>query len=362
MSQSKLELGVFMPNCSNMPSISTHAVVADQWHYATNERIALLAEQLGFQCLFPVSRWRGFGGESNFLGTSLETNTWAAALLRATQRIQVFSTVHVPLFHPVVMAKIGATLAHMSGDRWGLNVVSGWSEREFGMMGIPLAEHGRRYERTGAFVDILRKLWDPTAPPLNHQSDWYSITEGVSLPRPGRMPQIANAGVSADARAMTARYCDWCFMTGASIDALPALVSAVHSDAAVHQRQVRTAIFPFPIWRASIAEAEDELARIIEHKDSEATANWLRDIGAGSGSFDTFTENMLAASGGGLSLVGTAESVAEQLQAIHSAGVDAVMLTFQDYERDLQRFGDDILPLLHRMQIVDTQGAQHHAS
>lgn len=90
MSQSKLELGVFMPNCSNMPSISTHAVVADQWHYATNERIALLAEQLGFQYLFPVSRWRGFGGESNFLGTSLETNTWAAALLRATQRIQVF--------------------------------------------------------------------------------------------------------------------------------------------------------------------------------------------------------------------------------------------------------------------------------
>ena len=220
-----------MPNCSNMPSISTHAVVADQWHYENNERIALLAERLGFRYLFPVSRWRGFGGTTNFLGTSLETNTWAAALLRATRSIRVFSTVHVPLFHPVVMAKIGATLAHMSGDRWGLNVVSGWSEREFGMMGITLAEHSRRYERTGAFVDILRKLWDPGQAPLDHHSEWYTITAGVSLPRPARMPEIANAGVSADARAMTTEYCDWSFMSGASIEALPALVNSVHADA-----------------------------------------------------------------------------------------------------------------------------------
>ena len=36
-----LALGLFMPNCSNMPSISTHDVVEDQWTYASNERIAL---------------------------------------------------------------------------------------------------------------------------------------------------------------------------------------------------------------------------------------------------------------------------------------------------------------------------------
>ena len=134
-----LSLGLFMPNCSNMPSISTHEVVSDQWTYAENELLAQRAEALGFDYLFPVSRWRGFGGETNFLGTSLETTTWAAALLRATERINIFSTVHIPLFHPFVVAKMGATLAHMSGDRWGLNVVSGLSAREFGMMGVELA-------------------------------------------------------------------------------------------------------------------------------------------------------------------------------------------------------------------------------
>ncbi len=135
----KLALGLFMPNCSNMPSISTHRVVEDQWTYEHNEAIALAAEGYGFDYLFPVSRWRGFGGETNFLGTSLETTTWAAALLRATSSIQVFSTVHIPLFHPFVVAKMGSTLAQMSGNRWGLNIVSGWSQREFGMMGVPKA-------------------------------------------------------------------------------------------------------------------------------------------------------------------------------------------------------------------------------
>ena len=70
--QTHLSLGLFMPNCSNMPSISTHEVVAEQWTYAENEALALRAEALGFEYLFPVSRWRGFGGETNFLGTSLE--------------------------------------------------------------------------------------------------------------------------------------------------------------------------------------------------------------------------------------------------------------------------------------------------
>ena len=171
MAQRRLSLGLFMPNCSNMPSISTHDVAQDQWTYASNEAIALAAEQCDFEYLFPVSRWRGFGGETNFLGTSLET-TWASALLRATSRINIFSTVHVPLFHPFVIAKMGATLAHISGNRWGLNVVSGWSEREFGMMGIELEDHARRYDRTAAFIEILRGLWSEAGQPFDHTSDW----------------------------------------------------------------------------------------------------------------------------------------------------------------------------------------------
>ena len=182
MADRKLSLGLFMPNCSNMPSISTANVVPDQWTFEHNRQLALVAESAGFDYLFPVSRWRGFGGETNFLGTSLETITWATAILQATERINVFSTIHVPLFHPFVVAKMGATLAHISGNRWGLNIVSGWSQREFGMMGIELEEHQKRYERTAAFIEILQSLWCANKQPFNHSSEWYQISEGEASP------------------------------------------------------------------------------------------------------------------------------------------------------------------------------------
>lgn len=350
--QTHLSLGLFMPNCSNMPSISTHEVVAEQWTYAENEALALRAEALGFDYLFPVSRWRGFGGETNFLGTSLETTTWAAALLRATQRINVFSTVHVPLFHPFVVAKMGATLAHLSGGRWGLNVVSGWSAREFGMMGIELAEHGRRYERTAAFIEILRGLWDAGQQPLNHCSDWYQVVDGEASPIPDIQPPIANAGTSEDAKQMTARLCDWAFVSTPSVEAVAGIVGDIKTRASQQQRKVRAAIFPFLLWAETRAEAEERLEAIIAAKDPVATDNWLHDLTAGSGSFDDFTKDMLAASGGGLLMVGTATDVVEQLVAVHHAGVDAVMLTFPRYRADLERFARDIQPGLRSAGVL----------
>ena len=341
-----LSLGLFMPNCSNMPSISTHKVVADQWTYPTNESLALRAEALGFDYLFPVSRWRGFGGETNFLGTSLETMTWAAALLRATLRIKIFSTVHVPLFHPFVVAKMGATMAHFSGNRWGLNVVSGWSDREFGMMGMVLEDHARRYAKTAAFIEILQGLWQRHTQPFNYESEWYRVVDGEASPVPAVVPEIANAGTSDDAKAMTAKLCDWAFISTPSITELESIVSDIKLLAANECRSVRTAIFPFVLWRDSIAEAEDELAAIISKKDKVATDNWLNDLTSGSGSFDDFTSDMLAASGGGVHILGTAQDVAEQLILAHNAGADAVMLTFPNYCVDIERFHRDIMPLL----------------
>jgi alkanesulfonate monooxygenase SsuD/methylene tetrahydromethanopterin reductase-like flavin-dependent oxidoreductase (luciferase family) len=344
--QEKLALGLFMPNCSNMPSISTHRVVEDQWTYEHNEAIALAAEGYGFDYLFPVSRWRGFGGETNFLGTSLETTTWAAALLRATRSIQVFSTVHIPLFHPFVVAKMGSTLAHMSGNRWGLNIVSGWSQREFGMMGVPLAEHARRYERTSCFVEILRKLWTPSEQPFDYECDWYSVQGGESSPVPDIHPMIANAGVSEDAKNMTARLCDWAFISTPSVEAVGSTIADITQKAREHGRSVRTAIFPFLIWGKSRAEAEERLAAIIAEKDEVATENWLSDLTAGSGSFDTFTSDMLASSGGGVHMIGNSDYIVEQLIEAHRLGVNAVMLTFPEYLADLHRFAKDIQPKL----------------
>ena len=39
-----LQLGIFMPNCSNMYAISTYRQEPDEWPYESNKQIALAAE------------------------------------------------------------------------------------------------------------------------------------------------------------------------------------------------------------------------------------------------------------------------------------------------------------------------------
>ena len=56
-----LQLGIFMPNCSNAYSISTYRTGPDEWPYASNKRIALAAEAAGFRLSVsgqPLARFR----------------------------------------------------------------------------------------------------------------------------------------------------------------------------------------------------------------------------------------------------------------------------------------------------------------
>jgi FMNH2-dependent dimethyl sulfone monooxygenase len=51
--------------------------------------------------------------------------------LLATERLKVIAAVHPGLWHPGVLAKLGATADHLSRGRFAVNVVSGWFKAEF---------------------------------------------------------------------------------------------------------------------------------------------------------------------------------------------------------------------------------------
>ena len=345
-----------MPNCSNMSAISTYRIVDDEWPYETNKQIALAAEDAGFEFLFPVSRWKGFGGETDYLGTSLETMTWASALLAVTSRIKIFSTVHVPVFNPVVVAKMGATLDHISNGRWGVNLVSGWSEKEFGMMGIELLPHEERYKRTEAFIQILIGLWSEPPGTFQHESSWYSVKDGHSLPQPKKLPPIANAGTSDDAKRMTSTLCDWAFISTPTIGATAGIVSDINGRASQVGRSVNCAAFPFVMWRDSEDEAQAELAKIIQQKDEVAAQNWLDGLAIGSGSFDQFTLDMMTVGAGAVHVIGTAEQVATKIKEMHDGGLNGILMVFQAYLRDTLKFKKDIMPILYDMGVINSVG------
>ena len=107
-SGNKLKLGVF---ASNLSSGMHPTRLPGRWRATWDEnlRLARMADERGLEFIIPLARWRGQGGETNYQDWGFETLTWASALLASTKRIFVFGTVHVPLFHPVVAAKMMIT-------------------------------------------------------------------------------------------------------------------------------------------------------------------------------------------------------------------------------------------------------------
>ena len=109
VNRNALRLGLFGANCSHG---RTYATLSECWHagWDHNVRLAQLAEEVGIECMVPIARWKGYGGESNPNGSSFESLAWACGLLAATRRLDVFCTIHVPLqaLHATVERRVDA--------------------------------------------------------------------------------------------------------------------------------------------------------------------------------------------------------------------------------------------------------------
>src|SRR5438874_435292 len=222
----RLKIGLFGPNCSSGRAVTT---VPERWsgNWQDNLKLAHLADEAGLDFLLPIARWKGYGGDTDYQGTTLETFTWATGLLASTQRITVFGTVHAPLFNPVIAAKQCVTADHIGGGRFGLNLVVGWNEGEFEMFGVAQREHEQRYEYAQEWLDAVKLMWSP-----NEDFDvegTYLHLKGVrAKPKPvgGTRPLIMNAGASPTGRAFAVKNCDAFFMQASrtSIEETAALV------------------------------------------------------------------------------------------------------------------------------------------
>ncbi len=341
-----LRIGIFMPSVSHMPNISRYKAVPDDWTFDSNRRIAQAAERAGFDFLFPVSRWRTIGGDIDYHGKSLETMTWAAGLLAVTETIRIFSTVHVPVFNPVVAAKMGATLDHLGGGRWGINIVSGWNRAEFDMMGIEMLDHAARYERSEHFIQILKGLWTEPPGSFDFESRHYRVRGGYVMPQPQCKPHppIVNAGSSPAAREMAARQCDYAFVCPVSHDDAQALAEDFKARARTHGREIRVVAMVQPVWGANRAEAIAERQRVIDGMDAVAVRNWADGVGLESGSFDQQTLESFAFGAGSLPILGTADDVVEALADLYARGIDGVLMSYHDYLGDTTRFAVEVEP------------------
>lgn len=352
-----LKLGFFGQNCSGGRYVT---LAKESWAatWEDNLRAATLADDAGLDFLLPIGRWKGYGGKSDYAGTSFETITWAAALLAATKRINIFGTVHAPLFHPIIAAKQMVTADHVGGGRFGLNIVAGWNEDEFGMFGIAQKDHETRYRQTQEWIDAIKRTWDEDD--FDFPGEFYDLAGVREKPKPwgNSHPLIMNAAISDDGRAFGVRNCDALFTaTGYAFneEALAKArneITSLKDAAAAAGREIDVYTNGTLLCRPTHQEAVDyHHYMCVEQADWEAVDNMIRMRGRNKDSTPAEIEvlrNRYATTSGGFACIGTPDEIADQLETISRTGFTGIGLTSPHYVNEFHYYTEEILPRLER--------------
>ncbi len=345
----RLKLGVFGTNVSNGCAVSL-AQTSFEPTFEHNLKIAAQAEHYGFEALVPVGRWKGFGGPTDFNGNCMEVYTWAAALAARTEKIAIFATSHVSTIHPLVAAKQAATIDHISGGRFGVNVVCGWFSDEMEMFGGSQMEHDTRYRHAGEWIEIVKRLWSEQE--FDHQGEFFKIKGGYLKPKPVQRPGpvLINAGISPAGRDFAARHMDFSFTIVNDLDSGREIVADMHQRAADYGRTIGMIASAVVVCRETEEQAQQDYRHIVEQGDWEATENILTTFGVQSESMDDEAIRAIAerfvAGWGGYPLVGTPNQVAQGLAGLSNIGIDLVLLSWLDYNEEISFFGERVMPLL----------------
>jgi len=348
----KLRLGTFSTNLMNSQTLAP-----DGWHPNWDDVLAaaIAADRAGFEAIVPVARWKGYIDDriDHRSNDVFDTFSFAAALGQATRHSTIFSTVHASLVHPLMMAKLGSTIDHISHGRWALNVVGGWNRREFEMFGVELLDHQARYDFLEEWLAVLRTLWTADEE-VNWDSANFHMKGALARPRPVQqpMPPIMNAGFSPAGRRFTARNSDIGFVMinggdHASWRGQVEEVKALGRDAG---RDLK-------VWTAAHivqAPSKEEAMAFIDgylwdNADVECIDAHVKVLVSESGGFDEATTRMYRRQltiGSGWVLPGPPEYIADELEAMVEAGFDGVLLGWLNFTDGIGQFARDVMPIL----------------
>jgi len=110
-----------------------------------------------------------------------------AAAAAATKRIRVMTGIVIaPLYHPVMLAKLVATVDHIANGRldFGIGISGQRGTRiEYDILNVPVETRGRR---TNEMLPLLRRLW--TEEHVTHKGEFFQFEDATLLPQPMQKP------------------------------------------------------------------------------------------------------------------------------------------------------------------------------
>lgn len=351
------KLGLFAPNCSSGCAITK---AEDRWsaNWVDNLRMARTADEVGLDFLLPIARFIGYGGETNFHESVLDPVAWAAALVAATERITVFSTIHSAFNHPLVVAKALATIDQIGNGRAGINIVAGWNKPEYDAMGSDLpTAHDDRYAQAQEWWEIIKLVWTHDGS-FDWDGRFFQLKGAEGLPKPvdGILP-VLNAGSSPQGRGFAARNADFGFTVVDGPDDAAQIVKDLKRQAEQEfQREAGVFTLTHVVCRETEEEADDFRDWYAgEVADWPAVDRVMYLMGAHA---QSFTPEMLqtyrrrfAAGHGSYPLVGTPDQIAHRIKELADAGLAGITLSFFNYADELPYFAAEVLPRLKALGV-----------
>jgi len=283
-----------------------------------------------------AGRGEALGFDSVWVGDSVlakprhDPLSTLAALATATDSVGLGTAVHLPpLRHPVHVAHRTATVDQLAGGRlrWGAGVGSGPAvEAEYENLGVPYAERGARMDE---LLEVVTALWD--GDPVDYDGTYYQLEDAsIGFSPPGDLPiYIATSAFDEfPSRVLDriATHADGWFPISLSPEAYSTGLETVRDAVSEADRSPDSVD---PAFYLDVVIDDDEAGAIDAARDF-----YERYYPAMTDPSDEEVRTH--------GVFGTADAVAERIEAYQDAGVETLVVRFTSAEQraQLQRFAD----------------------
>jgi alkanesulfonate monooxygenase SsuD/methylene tetrahydromethanopterin reductase-like flavin-dependent oxidoreductase (luciferase family) len=168
-----------------------------------------LVDQSGFDSCWVFDHFIPMGPDRS--GDIFEAWTVLAAMAQLTSRVRLGTLVTGNGYrHPAVLAKMAATVDHISGGRLDVGLGAGGDPAADTMIGLPAAPARERVERLDEAATVLRLLW--TEPVADFTGTHYQLHGALSDPKPIQQPMplwLASNGERFGLRVVAQRADTW---------------------------------------------------------------------------------------------------------------------------------------------------------